>query len=126
MAKLIHLFTWSMCFLGIYFEDFNLFVLFLNLFGYILLYKKFKVWEFTNKFPTTRLRLLNIPKTFFRNSAQNFYKQINDLWVYHGCDKFRTWIGFERFLLLSKLDDVEVRAKRLFFKLCSNIDHCLL
>lgn len=108
MAKSFHIFTWAMLVLGIYFRDFNVFMMWVHCFGYCSLYKKFKVWNFTNKFPASRLRLLNIPKTLLTSSAQNFYNEINQLWTQLGGDKFRTWIGTERFLVLSKVQDVKV------------------
>lgn len=111
-AKLAHIFTWSMCFLGVYLRHFNLFFLFINLFGFILLDKKFHVWNFTNKFPTTPFHLLKIPRTFFCDSPFIFYKEIKDLWVHLGRNHFRTWIGFERFLVLSKFEDIEVSNNR--------------
>lgn len=110
MAKSLEILIWTLLFLSIYNQHFNLFVLYVIFFGCALLYKKTKIWNFTNKFPASKFRLLNIPRTFLFNSAESFYKQISDLWVLHGRDKFRTWIGLERFLVLSKLEDVEVSA----------------
>lgn len=91
--------------------DFNMSALFAILLGFTLLYKNFKVWQFTGKFPGKNFtpNFINM----FKNSAESFHNDLKNLWMRHGQDKFITWIGFERYIVISKLNEVKVR-KRIF------------
>ena len=71
-----------------------------------ILYKNFKVWRFTRKFPGENF--LKSWKTMFVNTAENFHQELNDMWLKFGRDKFITWVGLERFITVSKLSDVQV------------------
>lgn len=85
----------------------NVALLFVNLMGFTALYKNFKVWQFTSKFPGRNFSI-NF-KSFFTNTAENFHRELNEMWMNLGRDKFITWVGFERFVAVSKLSDVKVR-----------------
>lgn len=93
---------------GVALSNLNMTSLAIVLAGFVMLYKNFKVWQFTGKFPgrnfTPDLR------TFFGNTAANFQHELDDLWMKYGRDKFIVWIGFERFITVSKMSDVKVRG----------------
>lgn len=93
---------------GIVFMSFNMAALFAILYSFTLLYKNFKVWQFTGKFPGKNFTP-NF-ENFFENSARSFHRELTELWTKHRRDKFVTWIGFERFVVISKLDEVQVGA----------------
>jgi hypothetical protein len=81
------------------------------LYGFALLYKNFKVWQFTGSFPGKNFTP-NF-KNFFDNSAESFHQELTRLWATHGKDKFVTWIGFERFVAVSNLRDVQASESEL-------------
>lgn len=87
-------------------QSFNIAFLLFTLIGFTLLYKNFKVWKFTKKIPGNDFS--NNLKTYFRNTGQKFHQDLNENWENFGRDKFITWIGFERFIAVSKLRDVQV------------------
>lgn len=80
--------------------------LFVILSGFTLLYKNFKMWRFTRRFPGRNFSCNW--KTLLGNSAVNFHQELNEMWLKFGRDKFITWVGFERFITVSKLNDVQV------------------
>lgn len=88
------------------FRNFNTSSLLVILSGFTLLYKNFKVWRFTRKFPGRNFS--GNWKTFFDNSSTNFHQELSKMWEKFGRDKFITWVGFERFITVSKLSDVQV------------------
>jgi hypothetical protein len=92
---------------GVLLSSFNMKALGLILLGFTLLYKNFKVWKFTGRFPGK-----NFAPNFnnlFANSAESFNNDLKKLWIQHGRDKFVTWIGFERYVAVSKFEDIQVR-----------------
>lgn len=106
MGMKVNIFLTSCFAYGLVLSSFNVISLFLVLAGFTVLYKNFKVWQFTGKFPgrnfTPELR------TFLGNTAANFHRELDDLWMKYGRDKFVVWIGFERFITVSKMNDVKV------------------
>ena len=95
------------CFIhGVLFCSFNIIALFTILFGFTIVYKNFKVWQFTGKFPGNNFTP-NF-KSLFNNSAESFHLQLQELYENHGKDKFITWIGFERYIAVSRAKDIQV------------------
>lgn len=106
MGTRVNIFLASCFAYGILLSSFNMLTLCFVLLGFTALYKNYKVWQFTGKFPGRNFT----PdiQTFVSNSATNFHRQLNETWSTYGRDKFITWIGFERFIAVSKLNDVLV------------------
>lgn len=90
----------------------NVLLLFVNLSSFTALYKYFKVWQFTGKFPGGNFSINW--KTFFGNTSENFHRELNEKWMILGRDKFITWVGFERLVAVSRLNDVKVRLSSWF------------
>jgi hypothetical protein len=83
----------------------NFFYLLVTTFGLTYLYNYWKDWKFIEKFPGGRGISL---RGFVENSPRRFYENLRGLWEKHGRDKFVVWVGFERFVVVSKFDDVKV------------------
>lgn len=73
---------------------------------FILIHQYWKTWKFIEKFPGGRT--LPIARRFLENSSSGFYAELKQQWRKYGCDKFVMWIGFERFVTVSKWCDVKV------------------
>lgn len=106
MGFKVNVFIVSCLVIGLLLGSFNVMSLFFTLSIFCALYKNFKVWQFTNKFPGKNFS--SNWKTFFVNSPENFHLDLKKMWVKLGRDKFITWVGFERFITVSKLNDVQV------------------
>jgi hypothetical protein len=107
MGLKVNIFLTYCLFHGVLLSSFNVKALGLILLGFTLLYKNFKVWKFTGRFPGKNL----VPNfnNLFANSTESFHSDLKKLWIQHGRDKFVTWIGFERYVAVSKFDDIQVR-----------------
>lgn len=106
MGVKVIIFIWVMLISGLLTGHVNLISTFFNGYGFVMVYKNFKVWRYTNKFPG--FHFLKNFTSFLGTTSRSFHNDIDGLWIKHGRDKFTTWIGFERFLTISKLKDVQV------------------
>lgn len=79
---------------------------------FIFLHQYWKIWKFIERFPGGRT--FPLAKRFLENSSRGFCEELNRTWRQYGCDKFVTWIGFERFVTVSKWCDVKVKKSEIF------------
>jgi hypothetical protein len=89
---------------GFVFSSFSVKALFANLLSFTLVYMNFKIWRFTSKFPGGGIT--SIARNLV-NNAESFRQELSAMFAKHG-DKFITWVGVERFIVVSKLSDVQV------------------
>ncbi|CRL08036.1 CLUMA_CG020963, isoform A [Clunio marinus] len=106
MGFKVNTFAFSSLFIGMLLPGYNMKSLFLILGAFILIYMNFKVWKYTRKFPG-RNYFLPEWNTFFAYNSFTFHNELFKKWLNFGRDKFIIWIGFERYLTLSKLRDVK-------------------
>lgn len=106
MGTKVNIFSFWCLLYGIAFWNFYMTSLFVILTCFTVLYKYFKVWQFTRKFPGRNFT----PdlKTLIEISTANLHCHLDDQWSKYGRDKFVTWIGYKRFVTVSKLSEVKV------------------
>lgn len=105
MGFKVNLFTAFVAVVGIAFCNPSCLFLTLGLVVLTLLYNYWKNWQYMMKLPGGKGISL---RGFFENSSSDFYKNMKKLWINYGKDKFVVWIGFERFVAVSKYEDVKV------------------
>ncbi|KAG5666546.1 hypothetical protein PVAND_014564 [Polypedilum vanderplanki] len=103
MGLKVNLFMAFFAVLGFY--NLPSFFFFLIYFCLMILYNYWKNWQFLSKFPGGKKISLS---GIFLNSPNEFYDYVEKLWNNYGKDKFVLWIGFERIVAVSKLDDIKV------------------
>lgn len=89
---------------GCLFDNFQMKALFVNLAWFTLIYMKFKIWRFTSQFPGGGVA--SISRNLF-HTATSFHRELSEMSAKFG-DKFITWVGVERYVVVSKLSDVQV------------------
>ena len=90
---------------GAYYNVLNFIEIFVASLGLVVLYNYWKNWKYLVKFPGGKGISV---RGLFENSKSGFYAKVKKLWKEHGKDKFVIWIGLERFVAVSKIDDVKV------------------
>ena len=95
---------------GMLFDSYNLKHLFCTTSFFVFVHKNYKVYRFTVQFPGSHM-LLNFV-TFLSNTATKFHQQLFNAWKLYNCDKFVTWIGFERFIVLSKGAEIKIAVDK--------------
>lgn len=105
MGLKVNIFVAFVAFYSIAYFNQPCFFLMLTLIGFNLLYNYWKNWQYLVKIPGGKGISL---RGFFENSSKKFYENLQRLWVQYGKDKFVIWIGFERFVAVSKYNDVKV------------------
>ncbi|XP_070508441.1 cytochrome P450 4e3-like [Chironomus tepperi] len=104
MGFKVNLFTTFIAIIGIAFYNTSCLFLTLALTVLTVLYSYWKNWRYMTKLPGGKGISI---KGFFENSSSEFYKSMKKLWIKYGHDKFVVWIGFERFVTVSKYEDVK-------------------
>lgn len=87
-------------------DNFTVKALFVNLSWFTLIYMNFKIWRFTSMFPGGGLG--SVVRSVFSSPA-NFHQELSLLFSRYG-DKFITWVGLERFIVVSDPSDVKVNC----------------
>jgi hypothetical protein len=105
MGFKVNLFTAFIATIGVAFYNTSCLFLTLTLLILTVLYNYWKNWQFMMKLPGGKGISI---RGFFENSSSEFYKNLKNLWIKYGKDKFVVWIGFERFVTVSKYEDVKV------------------
>lgn len=100
----------SLMIFGLLFDSYNLKHLFFTTSFFVFVHKNYKVYRFTIQFPGSHM-LLNFV-TFVSSTAEKFQHQLFDAWKLYNCDKFVTWIGFERFIVLSKGAEIKIAVNK--------------
>lgn len=105
MGLKVNIFVGCILLHGIVYSSFNTLSLFSILASFTLLYKDFKVWQYTKKFPGTNFPI-HLRNYFGTTNGEQVHREIFQLWTKYGRDKFVTWIGLERYVTVSRLSDI--------------------
>ncbi|CAG9811695.1 unnamed protein product [Chironomus riparius] len=104
MGLKVNLFTTFAAIIGIAFYNPSCLFLTFGLTVLTILYNYWKNWQYLMKLPGGKRISV---RGLFENSSSEFYENMKKLWIKHGKDKFVVWIGFERFVTVSKYEDVK-------------------
>lgn len=86
---------------------FNLIVSFCVFCGFVLLHRKFEIWNHTEKFAGPKYNFL-IGNIFdYKFTHREFLKSLNQHWKKFGFDTFRNWFFLDCYVVLSSYKDVK-------------------